>query len=48
MGYNRRVHTKRWSSKNVIEKNEFHGVGKQKNWTVDDHWKIGYLVTNVR
>ena len=39
MGYSRRVQKRRWSSENVIEKTQFHVVGREKNWSVDDHWK---------
>ena len=43
-GYKKR----RWSSENVIEKNEFHGVGREKTGQLMITGKTGYLVTNVR
>ena len=39
---------RRWSSENVIEKNEFHGVGREKTGQLMITGKTGYLVTNVR
>ena len=43
-GYKKR----RWSSENVIEKSEFHGVGREKTGQLMITGKTGYLVTNVR
>ena len=43
-GYKKR----RWLSENVIQKSEFHGVGREKTGQLMITGKIGYLVMNVR
>ena len=48
MGYNRRVQKKKMVVGNVIEKNEFHGVGREKTGQLMITGKFRYLVTNVR